>query len=86
MYAGRIDFRLNRSEVTFRHITRAEAERYWHTGEPLDKAGGYAIQGHGAVFVAGLEGSYSGVMGLPLYETAALLGQAQVPHWLYGVP
>ncbi len=52
---------------------RTEAREYWNTGEPCDKAGGYAIQGCGAVFVADLRGSYSGVMGLPLYETAELL-------------
>ena len=52
---------------------------YWATGEPADKAGGYAIQGHAAIFVERLEGSYSAVVGLPLYETAALLaGDIQV--------
>ncbi len=64
---------LSLSEVTFRRISAAECEAYWRTGEPVDKAGGYAVQGIGAVFVARLEGSYSGVMGLPLCETAALL-------------
>ncbi len=64
---------LNRSRVLFRDIAPAEAEAYWNCGEPVDKAGGYAIQGRGAVFVAGLTGSYSGVMGLPLFETAQLL-------------
>ncbi|MGD9596884.1 MAG: nucleoside triphosphate pyrophosphatase [Steroidobacteraceae bacterium] len=73
--------RVVRSEVRFRAISRAEAERYWHTGEPRDKAGGYAIQGLAAVFVAALSGSYSGVMGLPLFETAALLAEAGVPVW-----
>ena len=72
---------LSRSEVTFRAISRAEAARYWETGEPRDKAGGYAIQGLAAVFVADLQGSYSGVMGLPLFETAALLAAAGVPRW-----
>ena len=72
---------LSRSEVTFRHITATEAWDYWHTGEPRDKAGGYAIQGCGAVFVAGLRGSYSAVMGLPLYETAEFLKSAGVPLW-----
>jgi len=72
---------LSRSEVTFRHITATEASDYWHTGEPRDKAGGYAIQGCGAVFVAGLRGSYSAVMGLPLYETAELFKSAGVPLW-----
>jgi septum formation protein len=73
---------LNRSEVSFREITPAEARDYWNTGESRDKAGGYAIQGYGAVFVSGLRGSYSGVMGLPLYETAHLLRTEGVPCWL----
>ena len=71
-----------RSEVTFRAISSAEARDYWDTGEPQDKAGGYAIQGLGAVFISELRGSYSGVMGLPLYETAAFLRSAGVPRWL----
>jgi septum formation protein len=64
---------LNRSSVTFRTLSREEMVDYWHSGEPCDKAGAYAIQGLGAVFVAELHGSYSGVMGLPLFETANLL-------------
>ena len=76
-----VQSRLSRSQVTFRAITGAEAHAYWDTGEPRDKAGGYAIQGRAAVFVANLRGSYSGVMGLPLYETAALLEMAGVPRW-----
>lgn len=73
---------VSRSEVTFRAISAREAREYWNTGEPRDKAGGYAIQGRGAVFVANLHGSYSGVMGLPLYETAEFLKAAGVPRWL----
>ena len=73
--------RLSRSEVTFRAISRSEARAYWETGEPRDKAGGYAIQGRAAVFVADLKGSHSGVMGLPLFETAALLESEGVPRW-----
>jgi septum formation protein len=65
--------RISRSEVTFRGIAAAEARAYWETGEPCDKAGAYAIQGRGAIFIADLRGSYSGVMGLPLFETAELL-------------
>lgn len=65
--------RVSRSFVTFRELGRAECEAYWHTGEPCDKAGSYAVQGIGAIFIRHLEGSYSGVMGLPLYETAELL-------------
>lgn len=70
---------LSRSEVLFRAIGAAEIAAYWRTGEPADKAGGYAIQGLGAIFVAGLVGSYSGVMGLPLFETARLLAAAGLP-------
>ncbi|MBE2168245.1 septum formation inhibitor Maf [Cobetia sp. 2AS1] len=69
------------SRVTFRTITPEEAARYWATGEPADKAGGYAIQGLGAVFVSHLEGSYSAVVGLPLHETAELLSKAGVQPW-----
>ena len=64
---------VSESLVEFRNITSAEAEAYWDTGEPSDKAGAYAIQGLGAIFVKHLHGSYSGVMGLPLFETAGLL-------------
>ena len=66
---------LSVSEVTFRVITSEEARAYWETGEPADKAGGYGIQGLGALFVSELRGSYSGVMGLPLFETAGLLSE-----------
>jgi len=61
------------SHVTFRTLTVAECEAYWETGEPQDKAGSYAVQGLAAMFITRLEGSYSGVMGLPVYETAELL-------------
>lgn len=70
--------RLSRSEVSFREIAAEEARAYWETGEPSDKAGAYAIQGRAAVFVADLRGSYSGVMGLPLFETAQLLGSSVI--------
>ncbi len=66
---------LNRTRVRFRDISPAEAEAYWASGEPQDKAGGYAIQGRAAIFVTELQGSYSGVMGLPLFETAQLLDE-----------
>jgi septum formation protein len=69
----KLESRLSASRVRFRHITEDEAEAYWQSGEPADKAGGYAIQGLGALFVSHLEGSFSGVMGLPLYTTAELL-------------
>lgn len=65
---------LSVSRVQFRAITASEAACYWATGEPAGKAGGYAIQGLAAVFIKHLAGSYSGVMGLPLFETAELLG------------
>jgi septum formation protein len=69
------------STVRMRTSTAQERDRYWDTGEPRDKAGGYAIQGLGAVFIESLQGSYSGVMGLPLFETARLLAAAGVPCW-----
>ena len=67
--------RLSVSTVTFRATLAAERAAYWQTGEPLGKAGGYAIQGRAAVFVTHMEGSFSGVMGLPLYETADVLNE-----------
>ena len=67
------------SRVSFRALTDDEIERYVATGEPFDKAGAYAIQGRGAAFVSHLEGSYSGVMGLPLFETAELLAKIGFP-------
>ena len=70
-----IDQRLSRSEVGFRSLTTTEIEAYCAGAEPMDKAGGYAIQGLAAAFVTRLDGSYSGVMGLPLAETAQLLAQ-----------
>lgn len=66
------------SEVCFRHISRTEIEAYWLTGEPEGKAGAYAIQGRAALFIRQLQGSYSSVMGLPLYETAELLTKCGV--------
>jgi septum formation protein len=64
---------LSESRVRLRDISTTEAAAYWASGEPRDKAGGYAIQGLGAVFVAELTGSWSNVVGLPLFETAQLL-------------
>jgi septum formation protein len=75
---------LSVSDVTMRTLSRAECTRYWATGEPAGKAGGYAIQGRAASFISGLSGSYSGVMGLPLAETAALLAAAGVRMWNTG--
>ncbi|HHJ13187.1 MAG TPA: septum formation inhibitor Maf [Gammaproteobacteria bacterium] len=67
--------RLSVSKVWFRSLTDAEIRAYWQSGEPADKAGAYAVQGLGAVFIERIEGSYSGVMGLPLFETAQLLAE-----------
>jgi nucleoside triphosphate pyrophosphatase len=72
---------MSTSRVAFRVIAADECRRYWATGEPAGKAGAYAVQGKGAVFVEMLEGSFSGVMGLPLFETAALLDAAGVRRW-----
>ncbi len=69
---------LSESLVTFRPLDESEILLYWQTGEPCDKAGGYAIQGLGALFIADLQGSYSGVMGLPLFETGRLLADAGI--------
>ena len=70
---------LSRNAVFLRPITASEARIYWASGEPQDKAGGYAIQGLGAIFVRSLRGSYSAVMGLPLAETATILSQLGHP-------
>jgi septum formation protein len=70
--------RISVSQVTFRKLSQDEMLGYWQTGEPRDKAGSYAIQGLGAQFIARLEGSYSAVMGLPLFETAQLLQQSGI--------
>ena len=79
--AGGTQVRISHSSVTFRSIDSDAAAAYWDTGEPRDKAGAYAIQGGAAVFIAELRGSYSGVMGLPLFETAELLQAAGVAYW-----
>lgn len=81
---GRLRQALDWSYVTFRVIGEDERRRYWASGEPAGKAGSYAIQGLGAVFVRRLEGSFSGVMGLPLFETASLLDAAGVRRWQPG--
>ena len=65
--------RLSVSEVAFRSLGEHDIRRYIATGEPFDKAGAYGIQGHAAIFIEEIRGSYSGIMGLPLFETAALL-------------
>jgi septum formation protein len=69
---------LSRTEVRFRDISPDEALAYWQSGEPCDKAGAYAIQGLGGVFVEAISGSYSGVVGLPVFETARMLRDAGI--------
>lgn len=69
------------TRVLFRNLNSSEIERYWNSGEPQDKAGGYAIQGLGAVFVKSISGSYSAVVGLPLEATQALLAEFEIPVW-----
>lgn len=69
----RVESRLSVTKVSFGPIPPARAAAYWDSGEPADKAGGYGIQGLGAGFVREIHGSYSGVVGLPLYETVTLL-------------
>lgn len=73
---------LSSTEVKFRATTDAERRAYCETGEPLDKAGAYGIQGYGAVFVEWIKGSFSAVVGLPLAETAGLLARVGEPAWL----
>jgi septum formation protein len=72
-HAGGDEALLNVSDVSFRALDDAEIRAYWSSGEPHDKAGGYAIQGRAALFIDRIAGSYSGIMGLPLYETGRLL-------------
>lgn len=80
---GRSQCRLVITEVCFRELSAAEIDAYIATGEPMDKAGGYGIQGLGGIFINELRGSYSSVVGLPLQETAALLEDAGYPVWKY---
>lgn len=72
-HANGCEQRVSVSDVTFRTLSIDECSAYWRTGEPADKAGGYAVQGLAAVFIERVAGSYSGIMGLPLFETAELL-------------
>ena len=67
--------------MNIKDLSAQEIEWYWRTGEPQDKAGGYGIQGRGALFVEWIEGSYSSVVGLPLKETAELLVSYDVGIW-----
>ena len=78
-FEGRIESAISISDVTFGAISETEIRRYVATGEPMDKAGAYGIQGRAGMFVEHLSGSYSGVMGLPLYETGVLLKRFGFP-------
>ncbi|ALG69184.1 Maf family protein [Beggiatoa leptomitoformis] len=73
---------VNYNQVTFRPLSELEIDCYIATGEPTDKAGAYAVQGLASIFITQIMGSYSGIMGLPLHETAVLLQQARVPLWI----
>jgi len=70
-----LEIALSTTDVRFRNLSDAEIRQYVASGEPMDKAGAYAVQGRGAVFVASISGSYSGVVGLPLCETSQLLAR-----------
>ena len=76
-----VQSRVVTTDVSFKDLSLQECEQYWATGEPADKAGSYGIQGTAAVFVTGINGSYSSVVGLPLAETASLLESAGVNLW-----
>jgi septum formation protein len=71
----RIEVVLSSTQVAFREVEEREMRQYVTSGEPMDKAGGYGIQGRAAVFIRSIAGSYSGVMGLPLFETGQLLAK-----------
>lgn len=79
-----VDLILNSVEthVLMRSLSANDCKRYWNTGEPLDKAGGYAIQGLGSTFIEKIDGSFSNVVGLPILETSQLLDQIKVDYWL----
>jgi septum formation protein len=79
-YDASLEMIVNENVVRFRPLEEVEIAQYVDTGEPLDKAGGYAIQGRAAAFIPEILGSYTGVMGLPLYETASLLRKFQSPR------
>lgn len=81
VYEAQHETRTVTSLVKFRVITYHEAQQYWQTKEPQDKAGGYGIQGLGAVFVESIQGSYSGIVGLPLFETSQLLSLFGIKVW-----
>lgn len=72
-YEGSSQYRVSVSQVTFKSLSEDEIKAYWDSTEPLGKSGGYAIQGRAGAFVEYLKGSYTGVMGLPLYEVSEML-------------
>ncbi|MEI7611519.1 MAG: Maf family protein [Betaproteobacteria bacterium] len=78
-FEGRTESVLSVSEVRFGILSEDEIERYVASGEPMDKAGAYGIQGHAGIFIENLSGSYTGVMGLPLFETGQLLRRFNYP-------
>lgn len=80
-YQGQVEVALNESAVTFKSLTEAEIAAYVASSEPYDKAGGYGVQGRAAAFIEHLSGSYSGVMGLPLFETCELLREVGFEPW-----
>lgn len=73
--------RISASRVGFAELSEKTIAAYWETGEPADKAGAYGIQGHAAAFIHHVSGSYSGVVGLPLFETVELLGEFGIEVW-----
>ena len=81
--ANGVEVRVSVTDVNFRNLEECEIDAYCATGEPMDKAGGYGIQGRGGAFVTGIRGSYSAVVGLPLDITAGLLAEAGSPVWDY---
>lgn len=78
-WQGKVEHKLNINEVRFRELSEAEIKHYVHSGEPMDKAGSYGIQGHAAMFVAEMRGEHSGIVGLPLCETTLLLREIGYP-------
>ncbi len=82
-HAAGCDWRLSVSDVTMRTLQAQEIAAYWHTGEPADKAGAYGIQGAAALFIERIAGSYSGIVGLPLFETGELL---RMTGWTLACP
>lgn len=80
------EVRLVVTDVTFRELRPEEISAYVRTGEPMDKAGSYGVQGRGGIFLESFQGSYSSVVGLPLRETADLLAQAGYPVWTIWQP